>query len=222
MGCPRAGAGIEGNCPFKGVSGRGRLVAGGSEREAPGVLRGNLCFLKSVCPPGRGRGDVMGLRPLRSPLPTPRSTPLGIVHSSHPIPFGFQGKPPLWVPGSESRPSAHAPCWADHTRLAGRNESGRSASRARSVEQMWTPQRAGQYHGRSPAGQKEVCPLAAVRVARKGERKTEVQSAPTRQAVWVSKLQRCYEPRGSTCRRCYEPRGSTFDTRHLARTRVIL
>ena len=36
----------------------------------------SLTFLVVSLPDG-GRGDVMGLRPLRSPLPTPRSTPLG-------------------------------------------------------------------------------------------------------------------------------------------------
>ena len=66
--------------------------------------------------------------PLAPPADKESSTPLGIVHSSHPIPFGFQGKPPLWVPGSESRPSAHASRRADHTRLAGCNDFGRRAS----------------------------------------------------------------------------------------------
>jgi len=77
--------------------------------------------------------------------PAPPSIPpehpflLGIVHSSHPIPFGFQGKPPLWVPGSESLPSAHASHWADHTRLAGRNEFGRSASGEKQPSQGFRP-----------------------------------------------------------------------------------
>jgi len=38
-----------------------------------------LFLLLDLRPPGRGRGDVMGLRPLRSPLPTPRSTPLALA-----------------------------------------------------------------------------------------------------------------------------------------------
>jgi len=102
----------------------------GSRVEAlPVCFEEALFLLLDLRPPGRGRRVLLGAAAPRStPFHPPPATPLGIVHSSHPIPFGFQGKPPLWVPGSESRPSAHAPRWADHTRLAGRKESGRSAS----------------------------------------------------------------------------------------------
>jgi len=74
-----AGADIEGNCPFEG---RVRKI-GGSRGVGPPRL--SVCFeealflLLDLRPPGRGRGDVMGLRPLRSPLPTPRSTPLALA-----------------------------------------------------------------------------------------------------------------------------------------------
>ena len=138
-GGSRARADIEGNCPFKGRVRKDGWSRGSRSVRLPACFEEALFLLLNLRPPGRGRGDVMGLRPLRSPLPTPRSTPLGIVHSSHPIPFGFQGKPPLWVPGSESRPSAHAPRWADHTRLARRNESERSASGEKQRSRSFRP-----------------------------------------------------------------------------------
>ena len=51
---------------------------------SPACLAMLFAFSKVICL-RRGRGDVMGLRPLRSPLPTPRSTPLGFPggHCSH-------------------------------------------------------------------------------------------------------------------------------------------
>ena len=120
---------------------------------SPVCLAKTFAFFKVFCL-RRGRRVLLGAAAPRStPFHPPPATPLGIVHSSHPIPFGFQGKPPLWVPGSESRPSAHAPRWADYTRLAGRNEFGRSASGEKQPSQGFRPGRVAPGAERKGAAQ---------------------------------------------------------------------
>ena len=61
-------------------------------------------------------------------IPPDHPFPLGRVHSSHPVPFGFWEKPPRRVPGSSSRPAFFGMSWADYTRLEGLGVSGRNAS----------------------------------------------------------------------------------------------
>ena len=86
----------KGHRPWEGVVLRSRRGSGITKGVAltesgsgacpkPRLLGDDLYLLSTCRPPGRGRGDVMGLRPLRSPLPTPRSTPLGFPggHCSH-------------------------------------------------------------------------------------------------------------------------------------------
>ena len=156
-------------------------AAGESERGALGVLAEALFLLLDLRPPGRGRRVLLGAAAPRStPFHPPPATPLALA-------FAWAS---LW-PGQFLRKTdaCHKPLGNRHHarpssltrtkwRLARRYVSWGRASRARSVEQVWTPQRAGQWHGRSPALQKEVWPVAAVRVERKGKGRLRTEAPP--------------------------------------------
>ena len=146
---PGAGAVFEGNCPFEGAcKAKAALAARTKDKRKAARALSRSATLSARLPevsltflvvslPDRGRGDVMGLRPLRSPLPTPRSTPLALAFACTSLwPGQFLGKTDACHKPLGNRHHAHPPGkTCTKGRRAFRSVSGRSSPIARIVGQ---------------------------------------------------------------------------------------
>ena len=205
---PQGGPEYKGSRPYEGGCGA---------CPKPRLLGRSLCFLSTCRPPGRGRGDVMGLRPLRSPLPTPRSTPLGFPggHCSHGS-VGFWEEPTRTTPARKGRYEGmtFGPRPARRWAVLSRADSGDELRANGALGGGSRKHRQGSGTGRRLFGGRYVWPGGAVRVTRRWTGIGRSKGNEGRSRVARSSTPAPYSARRmARSSRRYFPRNSKLDTR---------